>query len=148
MPLGGITNIGAAVRRYGPAGAGHRLAGLYDAAEERFVRGALAQAGADPRDLAGHGFFRCEADLEDELLRALGAGGAEAVLERNGDLPAFRTLQQQPAQRHRPVEAQLHRFLGAGSGRKERYAALLVDAVPSARMPAPLDAVLAYVAQG
>ncbi len=147
--MSGVTNASRFVAAYGPAGAGVRLAGLYDAAEERFVRGALERAGfgAPPqRDrLSALGFFCCDADLEDELVRALGVRTVEEVLRAAGDLGAFRTLQQQPAQRGRPVEAQLRRFFGAGSGRKNRYATLLVDALDLARVPGPLDAVLAHV---
>jgi hypothetical protein len=52
-------------------------------------------------------------------------------------------LQQQPAQRGRRTEDQLHRFLGAGSGRKVRYGRRLVEALEDDAVPAPLAAVLA-----
>ena len=50
-----------------------------------------------------------------------------------------------PAQRGWAREAVLRRFLGSRSGRKARYAALLVDALDLERVPAPLAAVLARV---
>ena len=50
-----------------------------------------------------------------------------------------------PVQRDWPREAVLRRFLGVKSGRKARYAALLVDALEPDRVPAPLAAVLARV---
>jgi hypothetical protein len=65
-----------------------------------------------------------------------------AVVAAQGDLAPFRGLQQQPAQRDRPTEDQLHRFFGSGSGRKIRYAALLVDALADDEVPAPLQRVL------
>ena len=47
------------------------------------------------------GFYVCESDLEDELIRSLGAEAVEAILDAQGDLPSFRTLQKQPAWRGR-----------------------------------------------
>ncbi len=69
----------------------------------------------------------------------------EDVLEANGDLGSFRTLQKQPVWRDRPVEDQLRRFMGSVARRKVRYAALLVDALDLEAVPRPLDAVLALV---
>jgi len=71
----------------------------------------------------------------------------ENVLDRQGDLGSFRTLQKQPAWRGRPTEEQLRRFMGSGARRKIRYASLLVDAIDLARVPRPLDRVLAQVAE-
>jgi hypothetical protein len=48
------------------------------------------------------------------------------VVEAEGELGPFRTFRRQPAQRERGLHQQLHRFLGTGSGRKIRYARLLV----------------------
>jgi hypothetical protein len=90
----------------------------------------------------------CDADLEDELIRALGVSGVERVVERAGDLRALRSLQKQPAQRDRAAEDQVRRFLGSGSGRKVRYARLLVEALAPAQVPRPLDRLLAYVTSG
>jgi hypothetical protein len=84
----------------------------------------------------------CDADLEDELIRALGADVVLAVAEVHGDLGSFRTLQKQEAWRGRPVEEQLRRFLGSGARRKVRYARLLVEALDLACVPRPLELVL------
>ena len=67
------------------------------------------------------------------------------VVDAHGDLWPFRTLQKQPEWRGRPKEAQLRRFFGSGGGRKIRYARFLVEAIDLARVPRPLDAVLARV---
>ena len=92
-------------------------------------------------------FHVCVADLEDELVRALGAAHVESVLEAHGNLDAFRVFQNQPAWRGRPVEAQLRRFLCASDRRKLRYARFLVEAaVDGDCVPRPLDAVLASAA--
>jgi hypothetical protein len=149
VSIGGAHAIGTHLRRYGPPGLDLRVAGLYDAGEEHAVRRALEGVGLGPArtraDLEGRGFFVCERDLEDELIRALGAARVEAIVEAEGDLGSFRTLQKQAAWRGRPVEEQLRRFFGSGGSRKIRYAPLLVDALDLARVPRALDGVLAFV---
>lgn len=149
VAMGGSKNVRYAVDRFGPAGLDLQLAGLVDAPEEDDYRRALERAGLTlgptRADLERLGFFVCEADLEDELIRALGATSVEAILEARGDLSTFRTLQRQPAQRGRPIEAQLRRFMGTRSGRKEAYATYLVEALDLADVPRPLDLVLRHV---
>ena len=92
------------------------------------------------------GFYVCVADLEDELIRALGPASVEAVLDSQGDLGSFRTFQKQPEWRGQRIEAQLRRFMGSADRRKIRYARLLVDALDPACMPRPLVGVLAHSA--
>jgi hypothetical protein len=149
VPIGGAQAIGTFLARFGPRGARLTLAGLCDAAEERHFRRALEHAGLGTdltrSDMERLGFFVCVDDLEDELIRALGAPAVEEVVDAQGDLQAFRTLQKQAAWRGRPTEDQLHRFMGSGGRRKFRYARLLVEALDLARMPAPLVGVLEHV---
>jgi hypothetical protein len=144
VPIGGAQAIGRFLDRYGPRGLDVRLAGLCDAAEEGDFRRALERAGLGT-DLAQLGFYVCHADLEEELIRALGTAAVEQVLEAQGDLGSFRTLQKQPAWRGRPIEEQLRRFFGSGARRKIRYARLIVDALDLADVPQPLDLVLGSV---
>jgi hypothetical protein len=126
-----------------------RLAGLCDAAEEGDFQRGLERAGFGSRlaraDMERLGFFVCVADLEDELIRSLGAASVERVIEAQGESTPFRTFQRQPAQRGRTIEAQLRRFMGTRSGRKILYAAILVDALDLTRVPRPLDHVLAHI---
>jgi hypothetical protein len=126
-----------------------RVLGLYDEAEEAHVRRGLRRVGLgadlDRNGIEACGFFVCVADLEDELIRALGPAAVEAVLDAQGELRAFRMFQRQPAQRGRPVEAQLRRFMGTRSLRKIRYGRLLVDALDLERVPLPLDRLLARI---
>jgi hypothetical protein len=147
VAMGGVTNLARHVAELGPHGLGLRLVGLYDAGEERFVRGGLERGGLSPgpdgEGLAALGFHCCRRDLEDELIRALGVERVLAVLEAERDLDSFRILQRQPVQRSWSTEDQLHRFFGAGSGRKVRYARLLVEALDPDEVPSPLAAVLA-----
>jgi hypothetical protein len=91
------------------------------------------------------GFHMCVADLEEELLRSLGAALVERVVDAQGALGPFRTLQKQPEQQGRNLEAQLRRFMGTRGGRKIRYARLLVDALDLTRVPRPLDRLLVRV---
>lgn len=150
--MGGAQAVGRHLARYGPGGLDVRLAGLYDAAEEGDVRRGLERAGLGSgltrADIESLGFSVCVADLEDELIRALGVDAVEQVVAAQGELRPFRTFQQQPAQRGRTHEAQLRRFMGTRSGRKIRYARLLVDAVDLTEVPRPLDQVLAHVRPG
>ena len=152
VAMGGSKNVRYAVDRFGPAGLDLRLAGLVDAPEEGDYRRALERAGLTlgptRADLERLGFFVCEADLEDELIRALGPARVEAILEARGDLSTFRTFQRQPAQRGRAIEAQLRRFMGTKGGRKEAYAAHLVEALDLEEMPRPLDLLLRHVTAG
>jgi hypothetical protein len=149
VPIGGAQAIGQFLNLFGPRGLNVRLAGICDAGEEGNFRRGLERAGLGSRltriDMERLGFFVCSADLEDELIRALGAVSVEQVVEAQGDLGSFRTLQKQPAWRGRTHEQQLRRFMGSGGGRKIRYARLLVDALDLTQVPRPLDRALAHV---
>jgi hypothetical protein len=149
VALGGITNTRAFATRYGPLGLDVALSGLYDADEEAKLRHGLAQAGLEtalePDGPARLGFYRCSVDLEDELIRALGVEGVEAVIETAGETRSLDLLAGMPFQRDWSREAVLRRFIGVRSGRKARYAALLVEALEPAQVPEPLTALLARV---
>lgn len=144
VAMGGITNVGAHLDRHADAG----VAGLCDAGEQGVVRRALARHGvtlADGDDLAAHGFFVCSADLEEELIRALGPAAVQQVLAAEGELWQFRVFQRQPAHRRRDLTAQLHRFVGTRAGRKVRLGRELSAALTVERVPAPLRGLLEYV---
>jgi hypothetical protein len=149
VPIGGAQAIGRFLARFGPQGLDVKLAGLFDVAEEDDFRRGLERAGLGSdltrSDMERLGFYACVADLEDELIRALGAARVLAVADAQGDLGSFRTLQKQPAWQGRPVEEQLRRFMGSGGRRKIRYARLLVEALELTEVPRPLDLVLAHV---
>ena len=149
VQMGGATNIDRFLDLLGPRGRGVRLAGLCDAAEEGYFRRALERAGCGSAlsraEMEALGFYVCAADLEDELIRAVGAASVEEIIQAQGDMRSFRTFQKQPAQQGRSPEMQLHRFMGTRSGRKSQYARLLVGAVDLTQVPRPLDGVLAHV---
>ena len=149
VPMGGSKNINKFLDRYGPVGLDLRLAGLCDAGEAGDFRRALERAELG-RDLSRAsmerlGFYVCEDDLEDELIRALGPDRVEGVLRQLGALDPFRTFQKQPQWQGRPIDDQLRRFIGTASGRKALAAPLLVEALDLDRVPRPLDGVLAHV---
>ena len=149
VPIGGITNVGRFADVLGPRGLGLRLGGLCDAAEEPYLMRSLYRAGlasaltrAEAENL---GFFVCDADLEDELIRALGTAAVERILATEGELNSFCRFQDQPAQRGRETQALLRRFIGTRARRKIRYGRLLVDALDLERVPRPLDLVLIHL---
>jgi hypothetical protein len=149
--LGGAHRIGRFLDQLGPLTDGLRLVGLCDANEEPVFRKALERAGFGSdltrAEMEQLGFYVCVADLEDELIRAVGATAVEEILRANGDLHRFRTLQQMPAWRGRATEEQLRRFMGSGGRRKIRYARFLVDALDLESVPRPLDQVLTHAAE-
>jgi hypothetical protein len=152
IAMGGATTIERFLQLLGPAGLEATVAGLCDAGEEGLVRRALERTGFGT-DLTRSamerlGFYVCEADLEDELIRSLGVEVVLDVVTAQGELRAFRALQRQPAWRNRDTAAQLRRWLGAGAQRKHRYAGLLVAALDLAHAPAPLDRLLTHLARG
>jgi hypothetical protein len=146
VSMGGVTNFGRHLRTYA-ARPGTAVAGLCDGGEVRFFAGALRRAGHDVGgrdDLARLGFFVCDDDLEDELIRALGTDAVIEVVEREGELGLLNTFRQQPAQRERSLHDQLHRFASTKSGRKVRLAAALAAELALDAVPAPLLGVLAF----
>jgi hypothetical protein len=149
VPIGGAKNIGSFLDLFGPRGHDVKLAGLCDAGEANDFRRALERAGLgvdlDRAGMERLGFFVCVEDLEYELIRSLGTAAVERVVEAQGELRSFRTLQKQPAQQGQTTEAQLRRFMGTRGGRKIQYGALLVGALDLSDVPRPLDRLLAHV---
>jgi hypothetical protein len=138
---GGVSNFSRALADFVRAHPGADFCGMYDVADARHVRRALAVAGipvAAHESLESAGFFACEADLEDELIRALGAEAVERVVEAQGELGSFRRFQAMPQHRGAPLHHQLRRFLGTRATRKIRSATRLVEALDLARLPHPL----------
>jgi hypothetical protein len=137
LPMGGAMSVGRFVRLLGPDGLGLRLTGLCDEREHPYYVRALAASGAGGRD-----FFVCAADLEDELIRALGTDRVAELIRAEGDVRALQTFLNQPAQQGRTAQAQLRRFLGTKKGRKIHYGRVLVESLAPDRVPAPLDGLL------
>lgn len=138
LPMGGAMSVGRFARLLGPPGLGLRLTGLCDEAERPYYTRGLERA-----DAAQEEFFVCTADLEDELIRALGVTRVEELIQVEGDGRAFQTFLHQPAQRGRTPQQRVRRFLGTKKGRKIHYGRVLVEALDPDHVPAPLDGLLA-----
>jgi hypothetical protein len=149
VPIGGAQAIGRYVTELGPNGRDLRLAGLCDVGEERHFRRALERAGLGSdltrAEMEELGFFVCDKDLEDELIRALGTDVVEQVIDERGVLDPWRTFQKQPEWRDRATAEQLRRFFGTTSGRKIHAGEWLVRALDLGRVPRPLDRLLAHL---
>jgi hypothetical protein len=129
VPIGGAQAICRASAQY----EGEQVAGLCDVGEERWFRRVLADA-----------TYVCVKDLEDELIRALGADRVEDVIAARGELDTFRNFQNQLFWRGQPLELQLRRWLQNG-GRQHRYPPHLVEAMEPHEIPRPLADVLTHV---
>jgi hypothetical protein len=127
VPIGGAHAIVRFVSELPP---GTDVRGLCDANEAHLFRRVLDDVSV------------CAPDLEGELIRALGLEAVQNVIGDAGDLRSFRKFQHQPAQRGRPLEAQMDRWLRSSSSRYNRYLPLLVEALDLDRVPRPLDDVL------
>lgn len=152
LPLGGVTNFSgfaSALHQQVPA---CKLAGLYDASEESLALRALERIGLVQRaaraDAQAAGYFACEEDLEDELIRAVGADAVQGIVARENELASLRRFQAQPEHRGQALHAQIKRFLGTRAGRKIRYGTLLVEALAPDRVPVVLQRVLAHALDG
>ncbi|CAL9390560.1 hypothetical protein SUDANB6_01249 [Streptomyces sp. enrichment culture] len=138
LPMGGAMNVGRFARLLGPSGLGLRLTGLCDERERPYYARGWERAGA-----AQHGFFVCVADLEGELIRALGVARVTELVRAQGDQRPLETFLHQPAQQGRTVQQQVRRFLGTRKGRKIQYGRVLVEALDPHHTPAPLAGLLA-----
>jgi len=145
VSMNGVTNLHRHLAELLREPTPPQVVGLFDLGEAEYVRRAVLRAGlgAAGGDLASIGFFACDPDLEGELIRAVGSERVEALLAEHGELSRFRSFQQQPAQRVRAIEAQLRRFMGTHSGRKARFAPILVGALEASRIPPSLVSLIA-----
>jgi predicted ATP-dependent endonuclease of OLD family len=134
VPMNGVANLRSHLQQLE---ANHSVVVVCDDRESPSVRRAVARA-----EMMNVRIEVCVGDLEDELIRAVGAAEVEQVIEMEGELGSFRALQQMPAHRGHATEEQLRRFVGTKSGRKAKYARLLVNAVDLPRVPAPLNRAL------
>lgn len=145
VALQGVTNVGRVLKEIRQLRGDVDVVGMCDAAETRFVQRALVDDGlpvSDASDLPVYGFFVCEADLEDELIRALGPNRARDALVGAGLGSKLEALQLQAAWADRPLAEQIHRFCGVASGRKELAAGILAAALAEDEIPEPMAMLL------
>jgi hypothetical protein len=140
VDMGGVTNV----RRHLDSIRDGQVLGMCDAGEAHVVARALR---IDVSELGERGFSVCDADLEEELIRACGPDVVLGVLDRLGLGARFATFRNQPAWRGRPVREQLHRFAGTTSGRKALLAGALAAELQPDRVPEPLSRLLERIAE-
>ncbi|MFD8153192.1 TOPRIM nucleotidyl transferase/hydrolase domain-containing protein [Streptomyces sp. NPDC059720] len=140
LSIGGAMSVGRYARLLGSPGLGLRLTGLCDEAERDYYARGFEAAGAAQRD-----FFVCAADLEDELVRALGVARVAELVREEGDGRPLQTFLRQPAQQGRAPQQQFRRFLGTKKGRKIHYGRVLVEALEAHQVPQPLERLLAVL---
>ena len=138
VPIGGAQAIGRFLQTIRPSGARPQAGGSL-----RRRRGgrvpARSRAGrprlrAHSRGHGAAGFLRVRRRSRGRAdPRARRGVRASEVVDAQGDLGSFRTLQKQPAWQGRATEEQLRRFMGSGGRRKIRYARLLVEALDLTR---------------
>lgn len=140
VDMGGATNVRRHLERLRAARPGVRVVGMCDAGEAPFFARALDPEGgpATVGTLGEHGFQVCVADLEDELIRALGTDRVMEVLERLGLAHRLMAFRRQVLWRDRPLHECLHRFAGIASGRKILLAGELAAALEPEEAPPPL----------
>ncbi|MFG3019160.1 TOPRIM nucleotidyl transferase/hydrolase domain-containing protein [Streptomyces sp. NPDC048254] len=81
VPMGGAMSVGRYAGLLGPPGLGLHLTGLCVEGEKGFYERGLTRARAPLQDI-----HVCTADLEDELIRALGVAGVEEILRAEGEM--------------------------------------------------------------
>ena len=141
MPIGGAHAIARALGDLDARLVGDvPVAVLCDEREAPYVERALADS-----TRLGVRAFVCRADLEDELIRAAGIDRLDALVARVGDTAPFARMSAQPAWSDEPHPARFRRFVGAGAGRKHRYAAAIPTVLGPDEIPAPLAAAIAHV---
>jgi hypothetical protein len=151
VDMGGVTNIRRHLLAFRAASAPVRVIGMCDAGEAQYFARALEIEGDGlhlEADLADRGFSVCVADLEDELIRAVGPERVLGVLGRLGLQGRLATFRRQPAWRDRPVHEQLHKFAGTTSGRKTLLAGALAEDLAPSEVPAPLRRLVAAITDG
>lgn len=94
-------------------------------------------------DMEKIGFFVCDRDLEDELVKALGDAKVIQAINENGDTKAWNVFCQQPTYKALAQPALIRAFLAK---RKVLYAPILVSEL-STTIPRPLKEVLALATQ-
>ncbi len=141
--MAGGGGIKAYLPLLGPKGLGVKLAGLCDVSDEARWSKALGNngfgKGLDRAAMTKVGFFVCDKDLEDVLITALGTAQTLHIIDGQGDKAAFEAFANEPTHSGKSLHDQLHDFI---HGRNVTYAALLVDALDLAKVPAPLEGVV------
>lgn len=148
VDMEGAGGLKTFVELLGRAGFGLKIAGMCDADKEADWATVLHEAGitakATRASMHGSGFFVCDLDLEDELIRAYGTAHVVQLIKEEGEGEALEQFKGQNAYKSKPLAAQVRAFLQK-KGRKVRYAPLIVDRLDLSKVPPPLTQVLNHV---
>src|SRR4030095_2975765 len=115
LSTGGVTNFAQVLADFIRSHPTSEFCGMYDVADARHVPRAPAAAGtpiAPHESIESVRFSACVADLEDELIRALGVEAIERLLDAHAELTSFRRFQAMPQHPHAHAPRQLQRILG------------------------------------
>jgi hypothetical protein len=149
VPIGGAHAITGFLKELAGGHPPAAIAGLCDEGEEDVFGAALERAGYGSNlsrdDLERLGFFVCSADLEDELIRALGTARIASLTELAGDARPWYTFQRQPAWQGQPANQQFRRFIRSVSERNVRYIRAILDTLEPGQLPRPLQLLLDHV---
>lgn len=145
VSLQGAGLFGTYLRLLGPQGLDLDVLGLCDADAEADWQTKLTAAGVTVTDGAAMntaGFFVCRPDLEAELIRALGEGAVEAVIDEEGQTARLARYVDAPERLGLSRAEQLGAF---ARNNKTRWAPRLADELSPASVPAPLRELLSRV---
>jgi hypothetical protein len=139
LAMDGAGAVGTYLRLFGAAGLSLEVLGMCDEDKEDKWLSELQKAGFAVKDRASMkaaGFLVCVKDLEQEFVKALGLGGAQAVISNEGEASTFAAFQKQPTYSGASLDEQLRRFFQKD---KIRWAVPLVDALNLKAIPGPLN---------
>jgi hypothetical protein len=127
----------------GPNGLDLSLCGLCDLDAESEWRAKLQAVGLNATSRAAlnsQGFYVCDIDLEDELIRAHGSTAVQSIIALEGEARKFSAFASQLPNRSLTLSEQLTEFVRKS---KTRWSPKLVSELSAASMPSPLRDVLA-----
>ncbi len=138
LSLDGAGSVVHYLSLFGPAGLGLTLRGLCDADHEETWRTRLQDAGIEVTDRAAMnavGFQVADADLEEELIGALGTQRVSELIEKENADQAFANFTQQGAIARLSLAEQQHDFLHKQS---VRWAPVLAADLSVEDIPQPI----------
>lgn len=148
IALNGAGILAWFLKLFGPAGFQLPVCGICDLDHASQWSKVLENSGLGKNlsrsDMEKIGFFVCDRDMEDELVRALGDAVVLQAIDENGDIKDWNLFCQQSNNKVLAQPAQIRAFLAAK--RKVLYAPILVSKL-STTVPRPLKEVLDFAIQ-
>ena len=143
VSLQGASLLSIYLTLLGPNGLDLSLCGLCDLDAESEWRAKLQAVGLNATSRAAlnsQGFYVCDIDLEDELIRAHGSTAVQSIIALEGEARKFSAFASQLPNRSLTLSEQLTEFVRKS---KTRWSPKLVSELSAASMPSPLRDVLA-----